>query len=257
VDVLVLRTPDLLTTFVNNCIQVWVSVSNLDTGRLGEEVWEKGVVDEVGFIIGGRRLYGGGGDRGQVAERWGWAPNDVFGRQGAGWEDGRDGWQDILGFFDEQDVLDEAVEKGSVGGDVGEEVQRFVLKVVELVASDGEEGVEEDTSRWGGDVVVEERRRRGECVLTGVEHVLDGGGGGVEVGLVGETYFRPGRGGDGGGDGGVGVIRVVESKFGPTGGDVDRGGGGGDRDVEDVFVELHNKVGRRGDGTKGEGHLVC
>jgi len=53
------------------------------------------------------------------------------------------------------------VEKGSVGGDVGKEVQRLVLKVVELVTSDGEEGVEEEAGRWGGDVVVEERRRRG------------------------------------------------------------------------------------------------
>jgi len=31
-----------------------------------------------------------------------------------------------------------------VGGNVGEEVQRLVLKVVELVASDGEEGVVEE-----------------------------------------------------------------------------------------------------------------
>jgi len=47
-----------------------------------------------------------------------------------------------------------------VGGDVGEEVQRFVLKFVELVASDGKEGVEEEVGRWRWDVVVEERRRR-------------------------------------------------------------------------------------------------
>ncbi len=105
--------------------------------------------------------------------------------------------------------------------------------------------------------MVEERRRRRELVLTGVEHVLDGGGGGVNIGLVGETYFRPVWEGNTGGDGGVGVGGVVESKFGPAGGDVDRGGGGGDWDIEDVFVELHNKVSRQGDGTKGEGHLVC
>ena len=101
-----------------------------------------------------------------------------------------------------------------MGGNVGEEVQRFVLKVVELIMSDGEEGVEEDTGRWGGDVVVKERRRRRENVLTGVERGLDGSGGGVEVGLVGETYFGPSRGSS---DRGVGVGGVVESKFGPTG----------------------------------------
>ncbi len=89
-----------------------------------------------------------------------------------------------------------------------------------------------------------------------LEVSVDGGGGGVDVGLVGETYFRPSGRGDGGGDGGVGVGGVVESKFGPTGGDVDGGGGGGDRDVEDVFVELCNEVGGGGDGTEGEGHLV-
>ena len=49
-----------------------------------------------------------------------------------------------------------------------------------------------------------------------LELSVDGGGGGVDVGLVGESYFRPGGRGDGGGDGGVGVGGVVESKFGPT-----------------------------------------
>jgi len=95
--------------------------------------------------------------------------------------------------------------------------------------------------------VVEEWRRRRKFILAGVECGLDGGGGGIEVGLVGETYFRPGRRGDGGGDGGVGVGGIVESKFGPTGGDVDRGGGGGDGDVKDVFIELRNEVGGQGD----------
>ncbi len=33
--------------------------------------------------------------------------------------------------------------------------------------------------------------------------------------------------------------------------------GGGDRDVEDVFVELCNEVGGGGDGAKDEGHLFC
>jgi len=34
-----------------------------------------------------------------------------------------DGWWDVLDFFDEGEVGDERVEIGSVGGDVGEEVQ--------------------------------------------------------------------------------------------------------------------------------------
>src|SRR5712691_3001454 len=223
-----------------------VSVCNLEARGFGEEVGEEGEVE------GGRRLYGGGGDGGWVAERRGWAPNDVFGRWGAGWEDGGDGRRDVLGVFEEQEFFDERVEIGSVGGDVGEEVQRFVLNVVEFAASDGEERAEEEAGRRGGDVVVEEGRRRGRDLL---EVSVDGGGGGVDVGLVGETYFRPGGGGDGGGDGGVGVGGVVESKFGPMGGDVDGGGGGGDWDVEDVFVELRNEVGGGGDGTKVEGHL--
>jgi len=117
-----------------------------------------------------------------------------------------------------------------------------MLKVMELVTSDGEEGIEEDTSWWGRDVVVEERRRRREYVLTGMERVLDGGGRGVEVGLVGETYFRPGRGGDTGGDSSVGVGGVVESEFRLAGGDIDGGGNRGDQDIEDVFVELRNEV---------------
>ncbi len=115
----------------------------MEARGFGEEVGKEGEVK------GRRRLYGGSGNGGRVAERWGWAPDDVFGRWGAGWEDGRDGWRDVLDFFDEQEFVDECVEIGSVGGNVGEEVQRLVLKVVELVASDGEEGVEEDTGRWG------------------------------------------------------------------------------------------------------------
>src|SRR6266704_1001932 len=112
VDVLVLRTPDLLTRFVNNCIQMRVSVCNLEARGFGEEVGEESEVE------GGRRLYGGGGDGGQVVERWGRALNDVFGHGGAGWEDGGDGRQDVLGVLEERDVFDEAVEIGSVGGDV-------------------------------------------------------------------------------------------------------------------------------------------
>src|SRR6266581_818173 len=118
-----------------------------------------------------------------------------------------------------------------------------MLKVMELVTSDGEEGVEEDTGRWGRNIVVEERRRRREYVLTRVEHVLDGGGGGINIGLVGKTYFGPVWGGDTGGDSGVSIGRVVESEFGPAGGDIDGGGGGGDQDIEDVFIKLCNEVG--------------
>src|SRR6266581_2177951 len=107
-DVLVLRTPDLLTGFVNNCVQMRVSVCNVEARGFGEEVGEEGEVE------GGRRLYGGGGDGGRVTERWGWAPNNVFGRRGAGWEDGRDGRQDVLDFFDEREFGDERVKIGSV-----------------------------------------------------------------------------------------------------------------------------------------------
>ena len=85
-----------------------------------------------------------------------------------------------------------------------------MLKFLKLVTSDSEKGVEEDTGRWGGNIMVEERRRRRECVLTWVERVMDGSGRGVEVGLVGKTYFRLGGGGDGGGDSSVGIGGVVE-----------------------------------------------
>src|SRR5712691_1468605 len=97
-----------------------VSVSNLEAQGFGEEGGEEGEVD------GGRRLYGGGGDGGQVAERWGRAPSDVFGRWRAGWEDGRDGRWDVLDFLDEWEFGDERIEIGSMGSDVGEEVQRLV-----------------------------------------------------------------------------------------------------------------------------------
>src|SRR6266581_3910314 len=84
VDVLVLRTPNLLTRFVNNCIQMRVSVSNLEARRFGEEVGEEGEIE------GGRRLYGSSGDGGRVTERRGRAPNNIFRRWGVGWEDGGD-----------------------------------------------------------------------------------------------------------------------------------------------------------------------
>jgi len=59
-----------------------------------------------------------------------------------------------------------------------------MLKVVELITSNSEEGIEEDTSRWGRDVVVEERRRRREDVFTGVKCMFNGKGGVVDVYLI-------------------------------------------------------------------------
>src|SRR6266581_7124758 len=109
-----------------------VNVGTLEARWFGEEVGEEGEVE------GGRKLYSGGGDGGWVAERWGWAPNNVFGRWGMGWEDGGDGRRDVLDFLEEWDFFDECVEIGSVGGDVSEEVQQLMLKVVEPTASDGE-----------------------------------------------------------------------------------------------------------------------
>jgi len=63
-----------------------------------------------------------------------------------------------------------------------EEVQRPVLNVVELITSDGEERAKKEAGRWGRDVLIKERRRWGRHLL---EVSVDGGGGGVNVGLVG------------------------------------------------------------------------
>jgi len=60
----------------------------------------------------------------------------------------------------------------------------LVLKVVELGASDGEEGAVEEVGWWGRDVVVEERRCQRGNVLTWEKCLLDGGSGGVDVVLV-------------------------------------------------------------------------
>jgi len=68
-DVLVLRTPDLLTVFVNNCIQMRVSVCNFSAWRGSKEVGEEVEIDKVGCVVGGRRLYSSGGDGGRVVER--------------------------------------------------------------------------------------------------------------------------------------------------------------------------------------------
>jgi len=78
VDVLVLGAPNFPTSFVYNYIEMRVSVSPFNTRRVSEEVAKDGEVDLV-VVDGGRRLYRGGGDGGQVLERWGWAPNDIFG----------------------------------------------------------------------------------------------------------------------------------------------------------------------------------
>jgi len=71
-----------------------------------------------------------------------------------------------------------------VGGDIGEEGQQLVLKFVELVTSDGDKGVEEEASRWGGYVLVEERRRRREYILFWEKCVLDCEGRVIDVDLV-------------------------------------------------------------------------
>jgi len=68
VDVLVLRTPNFLTSFVNNCIQMRVGVSFFGARGVSEEVAKDGEVNLV-VVDGRRRLYGGGGDGGRVAER--------------------------------------------------------------------------------------------------------------------------------------------------------------------------------------------
>jgi len=142
-------------------VRRWVSA-----WRGSEKVWKK--VEVVGdFVDGGRRLYSGGGD-------WGWTLNNVFGQWvtegGSGrmsWEDGRDGRWDVLDFFEEREFFDKLVEIGSVGGDVGKEVQQPMLNFVELSTSDGEEGFEEEACRWGRDVVVEEWRGRGRTFSLG------------------------------------------------------------------------------------------
>ena len=79
VNVLVLGTPNFLTSLVYNCVQMRVSVSFFGACRVSEEVAKDGKVDLI-VVDGGRRLYGGGGNGGRVAERWGWALNNIFGQ---------------------------------------------------------------------------------------------------------------------------------------------------------------------------------
>jgi len=82
-----------------------------------------------------------------------------------------------------------------------------VLDVVEFLACDDEEGFEEEACWWSRDVVVEEWGSWGENVLTWVEHVLNGLGGGVDVGLVLEPDVGPAWGsGDRGGSGAEGRV---------------------------------------------------
>jgi len=118
-----LGAPNFPSLFIEDGILVRVDLSLISARWRSEEVREESWVDFVEVVEGGRRLYGGGGDGRRVTKRRGWAPNDVFGRWRAGWEDGRDGRRDVLDFLDEGEVGDDRVEIGSVGGDVGEEVQ--------------------------------------------------------------------------------------------------------------------------------------
>jgi len=78
-----LQAPDSAPIAVDDGVEVRVTLSICNTRRCSEEMREEVEVDLEGFVVGGRRLYGGGSDGGQIAERWGWAPNNVFGQQGA------------------------------------------------------------------------------------------------------------------------------------------------------------------------------
>ena len=81
VNELVLWAPNLPSLFVEDGVEVWVSRRWVSTRWSSEEVGEEVDVGRIGVVGGGRRLYGGGGDRGWVVERRGWAPNDIFGRR--------------------------------------------------------------------------------------------------------------------------------------------------------------------------------
>ena len=76
-----LGAPDVLSVAVDDSVEVQVTLSNLNTRRRSEEVREEVEVDLEGFVGDGRGLYGGGSDGGQITERWGGAPNNVFGRR--------------------------------------------------------------------------------------------------------------------------------------------------------------------------------
>jgi len=74
-----LWTPDGFPVAVDDGVEVRVMLSSPHTRRRSEEMREEVEVDLEGFVGGGRRLYGGGGDGGRIVERWGWALNNVFG----------------------------------------------------------------------------------------------------------------------------------------------------------------------------------
>jgi len=74
-----LRAPDSVPIAVDDGVEVRVMLSSRNTRWCSEEMREEVEVDLDGFVVGGRRLYGGGGNGGRVAKRWGWAPNNVFG----------------------------------------------------------------------------------------------------------------------------------------------------------------------------------
>ena len=78
-----LRAPDGFPVAMDDGVEVRVTLRSRNTRRCSEEMREEVEVDLDGFVIGGKRLYGGGGDGGRIVERWGWAPNNVFGRRGA------------------------------------------------------------------------------------------------------------------------------------------------------------------------------
>jgi hypothetical protein len=170
-DVFVSRGPNLAISDVVDVILVRVAISS-DRTRWTMEDREDGRVDVgKGLVEDGSRLYGGGGDDGSRAS------DDVFGRRvtkygggemggdGRWWTRGRcggdgwgDDWRDVLLVF-ERKVLDELVENGSVGGDVGEEVEGSGFYLLKLGACGGK-GVGEIGGSDRSRLAVEKRRRR-------------------------------------------------------------------------------------------------
>ena len=80
VDKLVLQAPNLPSLFVEDGVEVGMSQRWVSARWRSEKMREEIEVDEVGFVTGGKRLYGGGGDRGRVVERWGQATVAGFAR---------------------------------------------------------------------------------------------------------------------------------------------------------------------------------
>jgi len=69
-----LWTPDGFPVTMDDGVEVWVTLSSPNTRRRSEEMREEVEVDLEGFIGGGRRLYGGGGDGGRIVSRASPAP---------------------------------------------------------------------------------------------------------------------------------------------------------------------------------------